>query len=76
MSPNPSPRKVTTGRKLLRCDGCGHSVECTNVELLTHTRSGWPRCCGAIMTYFVEADPPSAPPPDDTKLDRPALPPS
>ena len=76
MSPNQSPRKVTTGRKLLRFDGCGHAVECTDADLLAHTRSGWPRCCGAVMTYFVEADPPAAPPPDDTKLDRPALPPS
>lgn len=74
MSPNQSPRKVATGRKLLRCDGCGHTVECTNADLLAHTKSGWPRCCGAVMNYFVEADLPDAPPPDDTKLDRPALP--
>jgi hypothetical protein len=76
MSPNQHPRKVTSARKLLRCDGCGHSVEYTNAELLAHTRSGWPRCCGAIMIYFVEADPPTGAQADDTQLDRPSLPPS
>ena len=70
---NQDNQPVTTGRRLLRCNGCGHSVECSSAELLRYTRSGWPRCCDTIMTYFVEVELPTELP-DDTKLDRPSLP--
>ena len=24
---------------------------------MRYTREGWPRCCGDVMSYFVQADP-------------------
>ena len=58
-------------RRLVRCDACNRMVECSAADLLRYTREGWPKCCGQVMALFTEA---AWQPPDDTKLDRPALP--
>jgi hypothetical protein len=47
-------------------------MECSAADLLRYTREGWPKCCEQVMALFTEA---VWPPPDDTKIDRPALPP-
>lgn len=59
-------------RRLVRCDVCDRTVECSASDLLRYTREGWPRCCGQVMALYTEAVRPES---DDTKLDRPALPP-
>ncbi len=52
------------GRRLLRCDVCARTEEKTATELLSYCQSTWPRCCGEVMAYFVQADPYSRPPND------------
>jgi hypothetical protein len=64
---------VTTGR-LIRCEVCGRTDPCSVGDLLRFTREGWPKCCGAVMTYYTAAPIPA--PTDDTKLDGPPLPPT
>jgi len=61
-----------TGR-LVRCDVCGRTDTCTPDELLRFTRQGWPKCCGAVMTFYTVAERPD---PNDTKLNTPSLPPT
>jgi hypothetical protein len=59
-------------RRLVRCDSCNGTVECSAADLLRYTREGWPKCCGQVMGLFTEGGGQSS---DDTKVDRPALPP-
>ena len=59
-------------RRLVRCDSCNGTVECSAADLLKYTREGWPKCCGQVMALFTEA---GWTPSDDTKVDRQALPP-
>jgi len=59
-------------RRLLSCDACGQFELCDPERLLAYSRTGWPRCCGQVMTLFTEA---GKPPRADTTMDTPALPP-
>jgi hypothetical protein len=61
---DPSKRAVSAGPRL---------DEPSRDDLLRYTRQGWPKCCGSVMALFTEAEKPG---PDDTALNRPALPPS
>lgn len=61
----------TTDRRLLRCDVCGYSRDCSPEASLRYTREGWPKCCGQVMVLFAEAEKPG---PDDTAPDVPPLP--
>ena len=73
MADDTQNRSPTTGsRRLVRCDQCGRSNECSASELLRYTRQGWPKCCGQVMGLFIEAEKPG---PDDTALDRRPVPP-
>jgi hypothetical protein len=57
VSSDPVPARHGTGRRrLLRCNVCSRTVECSKGELLRFTREGWPRCCAAVMFLFIEAD--------------------
>jgi hypothetical protein len=66
-----NPKPSTGSRHILRCNLCGRADESSQEDLLQYTRRGWPKCCGAVMTLFTEAEKPG---PDDTALDRPPLP--
>jgi hypothetical protein len=46
-------------RRIIRCNACGLTVECTAGDLLQYTREGWPRCCEQVMTFFTETTRPS-----------------
>jgi hypothetical protein len=48
----------------LTCRACGRVADCSPTGLLWHMRTGlWPRCCGAVMSYFVPAGKPWEPKP-------------
>ena len=64
---HPTPR-TRTG--ILRCLSCGTTVECRPADMLRFTRTGWLRCCNEVMTLFVPAGKPGAPPSDDTMTCR------
>jgi ribosomal protein S14 len=49
----------TPGRRLLRCPVCGRADEVTQDDLMRHARDGWPKCCGQVMAYFMEAPRPA-----------------
>lgn len=68
----PKPLLGRDGLSLLRCPACGRTDVCAPAERLRYTREGWPKCCGQVMAYFTQAEPPVT---DDTKIDRPPLPP-
>jgi uncharacterized Zn finger protein len=51
------------GRRFLLCDACGRADEVTRADLRRHARDGWPRCCGEVMDYFMQAPPPNRTPP-------------
>jgi hypothetical protein len=61
-----------TGKKLVRCDVCGSSVQCSPEDLLRYIKTGWPRCCGSVTTFHAWAERAG---PDDTKQDTPPVPP-
>jgi hypothetical protein len=46
-------------RRIIRCNACGLTVECTASDLLQYTREGWPKCCEQVMTFFTETTRPS-----------------
>ena len=41
-------------RRLLQCNVCGRTIECSVGELLRYTREGWPKCCGQVMAFYTE----------------------
>jgi hypothetical protein len=45
-------------RRLVRCQTCGRSEEVSSDDLQGYMQTGWPKCCGGVMTYFTEADRP------------------
>jgi hypothetical protein len=54
-----------SGRRLLRCDKCRQTKEVTHADLMACTRTGWPKCCGQTMGYFIEAVLPTDPAADE-----------
>src|SRR4051812_48953772 len=58
MSTDPD-RPDPSGRRLLRCPVCGRADEVTHDDLMRHARDGWPKCCGEVMDYFLEAPRPA-----------------
>jgi hypothetical protein len=57
---------------MLMCHVCGRARDATIADLMTFIRLGWPKCCGEVMTLFVETERPGG---DSTPLEGPALPP-
>jgi hypothetical protein len=58
-------------RRIIRCSVCSRSKDVSYEDLLKYTRYGWPRCCGEVMGYFLEATRPST---NDDTDEQPALP--
>ena len=57
MSDDASPQSAPApADHRLRCLACGKTVECRPADLLRCTRTGWPKCCGEVMTLFGPAD--------------------
>jgi hypothetical protein len=52
--PNDESEKDDQAR-LLRCQTCGRTIECSRTEIIGYLNSGWPKCCGETMTLFIEA---------------------
>ena len=49
---------VKGGRRLLLCEKCKRVVETDREQLLKYTQSSWPKCCGGVMLFFIEFEPP------------------
>ena len=47
---------ATTPRRLVRCATCGRTEPVSALDLAGYTQSGWPRCCGDVMTYYLESE--------------------
>ena len=56
MPVNPSPNRP---RRILRCDACGRSFDCTTAEVIRYVQGVWPECCGFAMRYYVESEIPT-----------------
>jgi hypothetical protein len=70
--PDPQLARATTPARILLCGTCRGVRICSPTDLLGYTKAGWPRCCGEVMTLFTRGGLAS----DDTKVDRPPLPPT
>jgi hypothetical protein len=42
--------------RILRCSQCGKCTDCSSDDLLSYMRTGWPKCCGEVMTLVIEAN--------------------
>jgi hypothetical protein len=49
---------VRGGRRLLLCEKCKKVVETSREQLLNYTQTSWPKCCGEVMLFFIEFEPP------------------
>lgn len=59
-APNPSDQGAA--RRLLLCRTCGQMGLISATAALEFTRTGWPKCCGEVLSYVVGAtDPTPAP---------------
>ena len=47
-------------RRIVRCGTCGRSEVVSPEDLAGYMQCGWPRCCGGVMTYFLEGERPDA----------------
>jgi hypothetical protein len=84
MAAEPNPTSARPAY-LVWCGVCSRSEGRSAAEVMEHTRTGWPKCCGQVMAYFTAADRPwtadtalggpALPGAGDTALDKPALPP-
>ena len=54
VSPPDAPRRI------VRCPAWGRSEPVSAQDLAGYMASGWPRCCGQVMAYYLEAAPPAA----------------
>lgn len=70
MPANPPPNLPRRPRRILRCDACGHSFDCTVSDVIRYIQTDWPECCGFAMRYYVEAELPTP-----MGMRRPPLPP-
>ena len=58
---------------MLVCRACGRAEDSSVTDLLNYMKFGWPKCCGEVMTLFVETERPGD---DGTPLEKRALPPA
>lgn len=42
--------------RLLRCGQCGRAETPSAADVAGYARSGWPKCCGQVMSYTSESD--------------------
>jgi hypothetical protein len=56
MAEEQKPGSSDPSNRILRCRKCGKCTDCTSEDLLTYMRDGWPKCCGDVMTLFIEAE--------------------
>jgi len=47
---------IQMDKSLLRCDKCSRTVECSVDNAFHYSTTGWPKCCGEVMLYFVQAE--------------------
>jgi CheY-like chemotaxis protein len=59
----PDETKTPPPPGLLRCTSCGRLLACRADEVGGFIHSGWPICCGEVMTYADSPDDPGALPP-------------
>jgi hypothetical protein len=59
MNRDPQTDPPVAPRRVVQCNACGRSADCTAEELLRYTRDGWPRCCGQVMAFYTEATRPA-----------------
>lgn len=57
--------RIASMIRLLHCLSCGKTIEQSPADLLKHTQTRWPRCCGEVMTLFTQTEKPLT---DDTKF--------
>ena len=50
-NPNPS-------QHVLVCNQCGRVRQVTPEQQLKYISQGWPKCCGGIMTLYLEVERP------------------
>src|SRR5687767_11504507 len=43
--------------RIVRCADCGRTEPVSAMALTGYMQTGWPRCCGGVMTYFTAAEP-------------------
>ncbi|HEX4592407.1 MAG TPA: hypothetical protein VH120_20925 [Gemmataceae bacterium] len=43
---------------ILRCEICGRTVDCAQLELFSFVRDGWPKCCSEVMILDLPGDKP------------------
>jgi hypothetical protein len=55
-TPPPTPRRPI---RILRCDACEKSFDCTAADVVRYVQTGWPACCGYDMRQFVEGQLPT-----------------
>jgi hypothetical protein len=46
-------------RPLVRCGTCERVEYLSAADLAGYVQGGWPRCCGGVMVYALEGDPPA-----------------
>lgn len=55
MVARPRPANYTVRHSCtIICSECESTAECSLADLLRYARRGWPRCCGEVMSLFVE----------------------
>jgi len=54
MVTNRIPAAGVNARRMLWCMVCGNTRPASAEDFLRYSRDGWPRCCGAVMSYFTE----------------------
>src|SRR5688572_29064353 len=50
------PAGPRTNWRLLQCGQCGRTETPSAADVAGYSRSGWPKCCGQVMSYTSEAD--------------------
>ncbi len=52
---------------LLYCPKCRKRVERRPGDLLHYVKTGWPKCCGEVMSLYLPTDKPPRRTPDPTR---------
>jgi hypothetical protein len=55
MAGEEKPETGGSTERILRCSKCGKITDCSSDDLMNYMRAGWPKCCGDVMTLFIEA---------------------
>jgi hypothetical protein len=61
------PAAQRPARRFLVCGVCGRERLTTPEQQMKYVSSGWPKCCGAVMTLFVEPELAEKPPDEPSR---------